>query len=167
MKRSVSILLSAILIIAPASRAAKAHKFHASFMTINYNPQARTAAITMRFFPDDLRGALTKQNRRAVRLEKSKEAAAMILEYLKTCFAIKGGETPCELSWVDMDLGPDSAFMYFVAKVPDGLSGARIRDQFLFELFDDQVNVVTIKYEGREIEQVFRKEDTETFKMIP
>lgn len=121
----------------------------------------------MRFFPDDLEAALAKQNNRTVRLDKSKEVAELILVYLIKTLELKKGEKLQSFRWVGMDLGLNNAYMYFETKVPGGLSGAQIRNHFLFEMFDDQVNVVTVKYDGKQADLVFRKEDGKSFKLIP
>jgi hypothetical protein len=143
------------------------HKFHASFVTMNYNQEEKSVEITMRFFPDDLEAALAKQNHKTVHLDHSKAVADLILAYLKKTFELKQGERLQSFKWVGMDLGADNAYIYFEAKLPGGLSGAQIRNHFLFEMFDDQANIVTIKHDGKQTDHVFRKEDGKAFRLIP
>jgi hypothetical protein len=156
-----------MLVTALTSTEVKAHKFYASFVTINFNQQEQLVEITMRTFPDDLVAALRKQQNKTVQLDKSKEVAAMIMTYLKKTFELKKGGRVQPLRWVGMDLGVDSAFLYFEIKMPGGLSGAQLRDHFLFEMFDEQTNVVSIKYNGKQLDQVFRRNESEAFKLIP
>jgi hypothetical protein len=167
MKKICATTISLILACAFLSTVAKAHKYHASFVTMNYNQQEKSVEIIMRLFPDDLEAALTKQNNRTVHLDSSKEVASLILAYLNKTFELKKGDKQQTFSWVGMDLGVDNAYMYFEAKMPEGLSGAQVRNHFLFELYDDQANIVTIKHDGKQTDQVFRREDGKAFKQIP
>jgi hypothetical protein len=57
--------------------------------------------------------------------------------------------------------------MYFATTMPDGLSGAQVRSHFLFEMYDDQANVVSIKQDGKQTDLVFRKEEGNSYKVIP
>ena len=57
---------------------------------------------------------------------------------------------PVKISWVGMDAGVDSAWLYFEARLPASPDGLRLRNRFLFDLFDDQINLVNFKTkEGR------------------
>jgi hypothetical protein len=165
MKRLVSSGLILFLACAFSPLRVEAHKFHASFATLNYNEQSKSVEVTMRIFPDDLEAALSKQLGRSVKLEKSKESSLMIMNYLRKTFELKQGGRVQTFRWVGMELGVDSAWLYFEAKLPAGIVGAQIRNQFLCELFDDQTNVVSIKYRGKQLDQVFRRNDE--FKRIP
>jgi hypothetical protein len=167
MKRAVLCLIISTLVSALASKEVRAHKFYASFVTMNFNQQEQLVEITMRTFPDDLAAALRKQQNKTVQLDKSKEVAAMIMAYLRKTFELKKAGRVLPLRWVGMDLGVDSAFLYFEVKMPGGLSGAQLRDHFLFEMFDEQTNVVSIKYNGKQFDHVFRRNEGEAFKLIP
>ena len=167
MKRAVCTLFLTLLVCALFSNVCRAHKFYASFVTMNYNQQEQLVEITMRIFPDDLEAALSKQYHKPVHLDKSKAVSAMIMAYLRKTFELKRNGRIQQLRWVGIDLGTDSAFLYMEIKLPGGLSGTEVRDQFLFEMFDDQTNVVSIKYNGRQLDHVFRRNEGNTFKTIP
>jgi hypothetical protein len=154
-----------LLTCAFASVDVEAHKFHASFATLNYNEQTKSVEVTMRIFPDDLEAALSKQLGKSVKLDKSKESSLMILNYLRKTFELKKGGRLQAFRWVGIELGVDSAWLYFESKMPAGIVGAQIRNQFLCELYDDQTNVVSIKYAGKQLDHVFRRNDE--FKLIP
>jgi hypothetical protein len=165
MKRLIIVLAITVSYGAFTTSQVKAHKFHASFATLNYNEQNKSLEITLRIFPDDLEAALGKQFGKSVKLDKSKESSQMILNYLKKTFEVKKSGRPQQFRWVGMELGVDSAWLYFESKMPAGIAGAQIRNLFLCELFDDQTNVVSIKYQGKQVDQVFRRNDD--FKLIP
>jgi hypothetical protein len=149
----------ALVALAPARRAS-AHKFHTSFAEADYNASAGTLEVTLRTFPDDLSDALSRRAGRRVALDDKKEAGGHALRYLRDTFRLKDarGET-AELQWVGMDFGVDSAWLYFEAKLPAGLEGAELSNSFLFELFEDQINLVNVKSNGRKLALRFARGD--------
>jgi hypothetical protein len=164
--KSIIITIGILLILcASVCLQAEAHKFYASFVTINYNEQEKNVEITIRAFPDDLEAALSKLNNKSVKLDESKETGVMVMAYLKKTFEIKKNNRPQQLQWVGMEVKVDSAWIYIEAKMPGGLSGAQLRDQFLFDMFNDQTNVVSLKYKGKQVDHVFRGNDG--FKPLP
>ncbi len=167
MKRAVCVVFNLIVISLFFSTETKAHKFYASFVTLNYNQQEQLVEITIRIFPDDLEAALSRQNNKPVHLDKSKAVSAMIMAYLRKTFELKKGGRLLQLRWVGLDLGVNSAFLYLQMKLPGGLSGVHLRNHFLFEMFDDQTNVVSIKYNGKQLDHVFHRSEGDTFKLIP
>ncbi len=164
MKRFISTIFLLVFCVL-FSQHAEAHKFYASFVTVNYNEQEKSLEIVIRAFPDDLEAALSKLHNKSVKLDTSKETGAMVLAYLKKTFEIKKNHRPLQLQWVGMEVKVDSAWIYVEAKIPGGLSGAQIRDQFLFEMFADQTNVVSLKYNSKQVDHVFRAKDG--FKLLP
>jgi hypothetical protein len=164
--KSIIITIGILLILcASICLQAEAHKFYASFVTINYNEQEKNVEITFRAFPDDLEAALSKLHNKSVKLDDSKETTTMVMAYLKKTFEIKKNNRPQQLQWVGMEVKVDSAWIYVEAKMPGGLSGAQLRDQFLFDMFNDQTNVVSLKYNGKQVDHVFRGNDG--FKPLP
>jgi hypothetical protein len=140
--------------------AAAAHKFHTSFTEADYNAAERSLQITLRTFPDDLENVLARRSGKAVRLDGKKEAEALLVAYLQETFELKNakGET-VKLSWVGMDAGVDSAWLYFEARLPEGTAGARLRNQFMFDLYDDQINLVNVKQGDRKHALTFKNGD--------
>lgn len=142
--------------------AAAAHKFHTSFAEAEYNAKESSLQITLRTFPDDLELALNKRNgKKNVRLDRKQETEPLLIAYLQETFQLKNakGET-VKLSWVGMDAGVDSAWLYFEAPMPEGFEGAQLRNGFLFDLYDDQINLVNVKQDERKHALTFKNGDT-------
>jgi len=170
-------ILSLALIVAsalPATRvvvvpvAAAAHKFHTSFTEADCNAAERSLQITLRTFPDDLENILGRRSGKAVSLDRKKEAEPLLIAYLQETFQLKNakGET-VKLSWVGMDAGVDSAWLYFEAQLPEGCVGATLRNQFMFDLFDDQINLVNVKQDGRKHSLTFKNGDNFFLRLVP
>lgn len=139
---------------------AAAHKFHTSFAEADYNAKEASLQITLRTFPDDLETILGKRSGKSVRLDRKEEAEPLLAAYLQESFQLKNakGET-LKLSWVGMDAGVDSAWLYFEAPMPGGFAGAQLRNQFLFDLYEDQINLVNVKQDERRRALTFKNGD--------
>jgi hypothetical protein len=139
---------------------ASAHKFHTSFTEAEYNAKEASLQITLRTFPDDLELILSKRSGKGVRLDRKQEAEPLLAAYLQETFQLKNakGET-LKLSWVGIDAGVDSAWLYFEAHMPEGFAGAQLRNQFLFDLYDDQINLVNVKQDERKLALTFKNGD--------
>ena len=147
---------------AVAARAAAAHKFYTSLARVEYNSSEKTAEVTLRVFSDDLELALKRRAGREVKLDRTKDAEQLVLAYLRDTFEIKNGDGEAKaLKWVGMELRAGVAWLYVEAEMPEGLAGARLRDQLFFELFDEQVNTVSVRYRGASADLVFVRGDGE------
>jgi hypothetical protein len=146
---------------APAP-AASLHKFYTSLAQVEYNAGEKTVEVTLRVFADDLELALKRRAGREVRLDRTQDAAQLVLAYLRDTFEIKnrGGQSKT-LKWVGMELRAGVAWLYFEAEMPEGLAGARLRDHVLFELFDEQVNTASVRYPDARGDLVFVRGDGE------
>jgi hypothetical protein len=148
MKFASYILSLALVGCALTASSVSAHKFHTSFTEAEYNEKEGSLQITLRTFPDDLENILGRRSgKKSVRLDRKKEAEPLLAAYLQEVFQLKNAKGEIvKLSWVGMDAGVDSVWLYFEAPLPGGVTGAKLRNQFLCDLYDDQVNLVNIKH---------------------
>lgn len=140
---------AALAALSLAPRAAAAHKFHTSFAEARYNAETGALEVSLRAFPDDLAEALRRRagaRPPSAQGERKKEFEERVAAYVGETFRLKtaGGEA-VKLTWVGMDAGADSVWLYFEARLPGGVEGAQLRNTFLADLFDDQVNLVTVR----------------------
>jgi hypothetical protein len=151
---TIAVALAASVLRAPR---ALAHKFHTSFTEANYNAEAGTLEVTLRTFPDDLEAALRRRapatpakdqasSAPSAAKDQKKEFEERVAAYVAETFQLTtaAGE-PIKLTWVGMDAGVDSAWLYFEARLPANPDGVRLRNRLLFDLFDDQINLVNLK----------------------
>ncbi|HYG10123.1 MAG TPA: DUF6702 family protein [Pyrinomonadaceae bacterium] len=159
---SLALVVASGLTLAPCVLSASAaHKFHTSFTEADYNAPERSLQITLRTFPDDLESVLSRRSGKAVRLDRKKEAETLLAAYLQETFKLKNARGEIvKLSWVGMDAGVDSAWLYFEAHMPEGCAGAELSNQFMFDLYDDQINLVNVKQDGQKLALTFKNGDT-------
>ena len=149
---AATIIVALAALTLPAPRA-HAHKFHTSFAEVNHNAEAGTLEVTLRTFPDDLEAAVRRRASSpapAATGDRKKEFEERVAAYVADTFQLKTatGE-PIKISWVGMDAGVDSAWLYFEARLPADAAGLQLRSRFLFDLFDDQINLVNLKSNGK------------------
>jgi len=158
MKPAIYILcLSFVCIVcAPVSFA---HKYHTSVTRLEYNAEERSAEITIQTFTDDLEAILTKRTGKVVHLDGGKDSGRLVLDYLRSAFELKLDDASSELLWVGMEMKGATVWLYVQAKLPEGLSKAKLRNALLFDLFEDQVNIVNVFNNGRKSGLVFRRGD--------
>ncbi len=165
--KHLTLILTAVLLGCSATRAtpahtAAAHKFYTSLARVEYNAEEKTVEVTLRVFADDLELALTRRAGRGVKLDRAKDADQLVPAYLRDTFEIRNRDGEAKtLKWVGMELRAGIAWLYFEAEMPEGLAGARLRDRIFFELFDEQVNTVSVRYPGAKGDLVFVRGDGE------
>ncbi|HEY0385483.1 MAG TPA: DUF6702 family protein [Pyrinomonadaceae bacterium] len=141
-------------------RAAAAHTFHTSLMSMEYNRQEQALEITLQVFSHDLEAILSRRSGKSVRLDKTPDAARLVFAYLQDAVNLRNNAGEMKsLEWVGMEMQADSVWLYVESKMPGGLTGAQLRNRVLFDMFEDQVNLVHLKDEARKSDLVFKPGD--------
>ena len=166
MKRAsrIQILLLVSLLCAPE---ALAHKYHTSVTRVEYNAAERSAEVTIQTFADDLEAIITKRAGKNMRLDASKEADQLVFDYLQSVFELKRGARSNVLEWVGMEVKGGTVWIYVLVKAPEGLSKVLVRNTLLFDLFEDQVNIVNVLYSGKKNSLVFKRGGAGDVQEIP
>jgi arabinogalactan endo-1,4-beta-galactosidase len=147
------------------------HKFHASIAQIEYNAKEQAIEAVIRFFADDFETAISQHAKREIKFNtpqslKDKANSEAVFSYVRERFELKGKNgIPVRLTWVGMELQADMVWVYVAGKLPGGLGGAQLRNRIMHELFDDQVNIVNFKYDGKQTGTMFNVQDG--FKLVP
>lgn len=157
--------LSLLLLAFPP--VASAHRYHTSVTRLEYNSEEHLAEITVQTFADDIEAALSKRSGAEgnVRLDGSKKTNALALDYLRSVFKLKKGEAEIELQWIGMELKGYTVWIYLQAKAPEGIAKTSLRNNLLFELFSDQINIVNVLNDGKRNTLIFKR--GEAAKAIP
>lgn len=146
------------------------HKFHVSVTQIEYNQKEQSAEITIRVFADDLETALSQHAKRPIKIDpatanKDKRLGETVIAYLRENFQLKtAAGRPVKLGWVGLEWQTDMFWLYVEGKLASGLEGTQLRNKVFQELFEDQVNIVNSKIDGKQIGLMFDPKDD--FKLI-
>lgn len=153
-----ALLLPAAFCLSPLRAAA--HTYHTSLTRIDFNDKEKIAEITIQTFSHDLEDALAKQNGKRINLDKSPDIDKILLKYLSSQFVLKNRKNEAvQFRYVGKETQTDAVFIYVEAPLPEGFDGATLENRVLFEMFDDQVNLVTCHYADKKNDLVFRPND--------
>jgi hypothetical protein len=152
-------ILSLSLVCIVSAPVTLAHKYHTSVTRLEYNAEERAVEITIQTFADDLEDILSKRAGKSVRLDASKDVDRLAFDYVRSVIELKSRSGKSELQWVGMEAKGGTAWLYVLAKMPEGLSKATVRNSLLFDLFEDQVNIVNVWYDTKETSLVFKRGD--------
>lgn len=160
MKYTIRILSLSIIALALAP-VAFAHRYHTSVTRLEYKAEEHLVEITLQTFADDIEAALSKRTgARNVQLNSDSKTNALLLQYLSSAIVLKNGDDKLELEWIGMELKGHSVWFYLQAKAPEGLAKASLSNILLFDLFNDQINIVNVFNSGKKSSLTFKRDDT-------
>jgi uncharacterized protein DUF6702 len=141
------------------------HRVHVSVTNLEFNQPRQRVEIVIRVFTDDLENALSRRANRAVKIDpatagKDRQVVELVMAYLRCSFELKNkaGRTVA-LSWNGIEGQPDMFWIFVKGRAPGGLEGAQLRNKIFCELFDDQVNIVNAKHQGKQVGLMFETKD--------
>ncbi|MGH9853603.1 MAG: DUF6702 family protein [Blastocatellia bacterium] len=138
---------------------------HVSVTHLEFNQPKQTVEIVIRVFTDDLENALSQHAKRAVKIDpatanKDKQIGDLALAYLRANFELRNKVgRPVKLNWAGLEGQMNMVWLYLKGRMPGGLAGAQLRNDVFCELFDDQVNIVNAKQQGKQIGLMFESKD--------
>ncbi|MBV9959252.1 MAG: hypothetical protein JO360_12580 [Acidobacteria bacterium] len=149
-----------LLLASSSAQAAPPHTFHTSLMQLEYNAEEQSVEVALQVYVHDLENMLSHRAGKQVRLDKTPEAATLTLAYVNESVNLKNREGQTRaFTWVGMEPEADAVWLYVETKMPEGLDGAQLRDRLFFEMLDDQVNLVHLKFAGKKADLVFKVGD--------
>jgi hypothetical protein len=123
------------------------HEFHTSLAQVHYNKTSQSFEITLRVFTDDLEAALTLMNKSKKVVIDNAQADKLIEQYLvKNLVLFDKQNQNKSLSFIGKEVEVDVTWIYAEVPVTEALTGLRLQNSVLTELYSDQVNIVNFKY---------------------
>lgn len=160
-KKLLGVILVALLFLAFDT----AHKFYVSVTNINYSEKDDALQITSRIFIDDLEAVIAERYGVSLELATENEAAVAneyIDKYFRQKFALYLDDELVNYKFLGKKYDLDVAICYL--ELPNiGLNELKtltIENEILTDLFDEQKNIVHIKWKGRKKSFVLIKSDT-------
>lgn len=135
-----------LLTLAPV-RPAPAHPLHTSITELRYDPRTHAVVATVRVFEDDFRGAVARA-----------AGAGGAAGYLRSAVVLTGPDgRPVPLQWKQAKRTEDLLWLTLRGTAPAGVRGGSIRNELIFNLHADQVNIVKASYGGTERTLLFTR----------
>jgi hypothetical protein len=156
--RPFSFVLLAVAGCLMGSRPLTLHDFHASVTQMQYNPQEKTFEISIRIFTDDLEKTLAKETGNRMDLSVKAKNDPVLEKYVRAHFTyLNSQRQPKSFNYVGHDVEDDANWIYLEMPYDEPFQGGVMRQNVLMEMFDDQVNMVNLQYQGQKKTFVFRK----------
>ena len=138
-------LLAAVLL------SARPHPFHVSVIEINHNATDKTLEISCKLFTDDFEKVLAQNFKSKVDLNNPPVKAAMdslVKKYLFSHITLKGNGKPVSLSYVGFEVEKEATYGYIEVDNIPSVNRVDIVNTLLYDLFDDEVNIMHVIVNG-------------------
>jgi hypothetical protein len=124
------------------------HPLHTTLTQLGFDPRDGTALVTIRVFADDFRAAAHG------------ESDSTAFRYVAAGFTLTNGEgRALTLAWCGARRTGAWVWLCLRAAAPSGLAGLRVHARLLFDVYEDQINIVQARYEGRHVSLLFSRGD--------
>ena len=128
------------------------HPLHVSIMQMDHNEETNTLEITLKAFVDDFELGLKDYSHTKVFLNDNEgnDSIDVIMEKFvrqMTSYKINGKTT--ELKWIGWELEKDEVFIYYEIALTKKVKSISVQNDLLMNEYLDQVNIVHLKYIGK------------------
>jgi hypothetical protein len=127
------------------------HPFHLSATELNYNAGERTWELSCRIFTDDLESALAKKYNVKTDLSAPAQHKAMdvlVKKYALANLALRDGSGPVTLNYLGFEKDSEAVIVYLESGKVSGLAKLEATNSILYDLFDDQSNIIHVTKNG-------------------
>lgn len=127
------------------------HPYHVGSVEINYNSKSKTFEITGRFFLDDLENGLSKKYEKPFHFNDVKYKAQInqaLKNYSAEYFKLKTDNEFLKINYVGYEEDSESVNIYLESEKVENPKKVEAAVSFLYNLFDDQINLVHIIVNG-------------------
>ncbi|MDQ1097557.1 MULTISPECIES: DUF6702 family protein [Chryseobacterium] len=123
------------------------HPYHVGSVEINYNQKSGTFEVTGRFFLDDLENGLNKKYGNALHFNDPAYKARLneaLKNYSAEYFKLKTNNKFLKVNFVGYEEDHESVNIYLESESVTNPKKVEAAVSFLYNLFDDQINIVHI-----------------------
>lgn len=135
-----------VSVLAMALSLGAAHPIHSSLTTVAWRQETRTLEVAIRLFTQDLQDALARR----------KGSGCEYAQAVLTLHDAAGRTVPTDRCTIVRD--GDVTWIRLIA-APGDLHALRLSNSLLFELFEDQINIVQSSVDGRARTVLFTRGD--------
>lgn len=128
------------------------HPYHVGSVEINYKSKSKTYEITARFFMDDLENALNKKYGTTLHFgdEKSKvQLNNYLAKYSAEYFRLKSDNQFIKINYLGYEEDREAVDIFLESEKVKPPKKVEAAVSFLYNLFDDQLNIIHIIVNGQ------------------
>lgn len=153
----IILILHTSFLPSPFSLLLNTHDFHTSLTEMRYNAKSKSFEISLRLFTDDLQKALSanNQNRKFV-VENTDKNDAFVEAYVRKYFAVINPKNQkIAFQYVGKENEGEATWVYLEMPVNESINGSKIQNITLFDMFDDQTNIVNLFFQNQKKSYLF------------
>ncbi len=127
------------------------HPYHVGSVEVNYNSKSKTFEITGRFFLDDMENGLSQKYGKSFHFNDEKYKAQLneaLKNYSTEYFKLKSDNKFLKINYVGYEEDNESVNLYLESETVNAPKKVETAVSFLYNLFDDQINIVHIIVNG-------------------
>lgn len=125
------------------------HPYHVSICDIQHHPESKSLQISLRIFTDDLEETLKKNYAKKIDLsheDTSNEADSLLMHYLRGHLQISTDDKQKKWKYLGYESRNDGTMIFLESLNTPRLKKIDIDCSVLFDVFEDQSNLVHVKY---------------------
>ncbi len=138
-------LLLALLFYTPM------HPLHVSTTEINFNAKEKSLEVSCRLFTDDFENILAKSYKAKTDLAKAalhKEMDALVKKYLAANLKYIVNGKSLTANYIGFEIDHEATNVYLEIENVSSLQSLSINNSILYDLFDDQLNILHVENKG-------------------
>jgi hypothetical protein len=139
-------------IVLSSAKPVEVHPFHVSVTEINHNAADKTLELSCKIFTDDFEKVLAKNYKTKVDLAKEELKTAMdslVKKYVLSHLTINADGRPMKYSYLGFEIESEAAYAYIEISNISTVSTISIVNTILYDLFDDQLNIIHVTVGGK------------------
>lgn len=154
----LSIILTLLLVLGSE------HDFHVSISELEHNAASGRLEVAVKIFTDDLEEAIARRGLKRANIGISTEndsAQVFIARYLAGRVLIWIDDKALAVNYLGSEQSADATWCYLESEPMGDLGKVRIRNTLLHEVFDDQVNIIHFRKNGKTSAKMTDRSSTE------
>lgn len=147
--KKIFFLLTFFLICSSFTR--DKHPYHVGSVEINYNSKSKTFEVTGRFFLDDLENGLAEKYGKPFHFNDGKYKTQLntaLKNYCTEYLKLKTNNQFLKVNYVGYEEDSESVNVFLESETVSNPKKVEAAVSFLYNLFDDQINIVHIIVDG-------------------
>jgi len=145
------LIIPSLVILLSSARPPAPHPFHVSVVEVNHNTADKDLEISCKIFTDDFENVLEQNYKTKVDLTNPSNKAAMdslVKKYIFNHLSLKVNGRPVSFSYIGFEIQSEAAYGYVEVDNVPSLSKLEIANSLMYDLFDDQVNIMHVTING-------------------
>ena len=145
------LLVLIFLFLFSALPAREIHPYHVGSVEFRYNPSSKTFEISARFFLDDLENALKEKYGEALHFNDESyqpKINTLLINYLSGHLKLKADNKVLNLTYLGFEEDSEAVNIYLESQKLDSPKKVEAAVSVLYNLFDDQINIIHIIVNG-------------------